>query len=92
MEHISPFIRPPQRKLEATAEILQGSKEEAATAHQRRINQISQHLLIYTDRSGHNGHIGTAIFLPTINVNNGEYIGMDDIHNVYAAELTAILH
>jgi hypothetical protein len=42
------------------------------------------------DGSGHNGHIGAAIYSPTTNVTKGEYIGTNDTHNVYAAELTAI--
>ena len=39
---------------------------------------------------GHNGHIGAAIYSPTTNVTKGKYIGTDDTHNVYAAELIAI--
>ena len=33
---------------------------------------------------------GAAIYSPTTNVTKGEYIGTDDTHNVYAAELIAI--
>ena len=34
--------------------------------------------------------IGAAIYSPTIKVTKGKYIGTDNTHNVYAAELTAI--
>src|SRR6202035_5872415 len=55
-----------------------------------RFQQIpTQDLIIYTDGSGHGGHIDAAIYSSTINVIKGEYIGTDNTHNVYAAELTA---
>ena len=47
-------------------------------------------LIIYIDGSGRNGNIGAAIYSPTIDVTKGEYIGTEETHNVYAAELTAI--
>lgn len=63
-------------------------KDEAVKAHQQRICQIStQDLKIYTEESGHNGHIGAAIFSPTASITKGEYIGKDDTHNVYAAAI-----
>jgi hypothetical protein len=91
MEHITTYIRPPWWKLPATTTISTESKEEAAKAHQQRLRQIlPQDLIIYTDGSDHDGHIGAAIYSPTINSTKGKYIGTDDTHNVYAAELTAI--
>ena len=42
------------------------------------------------DGSGHNRYIGTVIYSPMTNTIKGEYIGTDETHNVYAAELTAI--
>src|SRR5205814_4822777 len=78
--------RPPQKSQRPAT-----CKDEAAKAHQQRLHQIStQDLIIYTDGSGHNGHIGAAIYSPTTTVTKGEYLGTDDTHNVYAAELTAI--
>ena len=91
MEHIAAYIRPPWWMPKATTEISAASKDEAAKAHQQRLHQIStQDLIIYTDGSGHNGHIGAAIYSPTTTVTKGEYLGTDDTHNIYAAELTAI--
>jgi hypothetical protein len=91
MEHITAYIRPPWWKLAVTTAISTSNKEEAAQEHQQRLQQIpAQDLIIYTDGSGHGGQIGAAIYSPTINVTKGEYIGTDNTHNVYAAELTAI--
>ena len=66
-------------------------KEEAAKVHQERLCQIpAQDLIIYTDGSGQNGHIGAAIYSPTCSIIKGKYMGTDDTHIVYAAELMAI--
>ena len=81
----------PWWKISAITEISSDSKEEAANAHLERLRRIStQDLIIYTDGSDHDGHVGAAIHSPTIRINKGKYIGTDNIHNVYAAELTAI--
>ncbi len=91
MEHITAYIRPPWWKLAATTAISTSNKEEAAQEHQQRLQQIpAQDLIIYTDGSGHGGQIGSAIYSPTINVTKGKYIGTDNTHNVYTAELMAI--
>jgi len=91
MEHIATYIRPPWWKLPAVTEISRANKDKAAKAHQQRLLKIpTEDLIIYMDGSSHNGHIGAAIYSPTTNITNGEYIGTDDTHNVYAAELTAI--
>src|SRR5216117_1757163 len=91
MEHIDTYIRPPWWKLPAITSISGLNKDKAAEEHERKLRQIPAHdLIIYTDGSGYGGHIGAAIHSPTINVTKGEYIGIDNTHNVYAAELTAI--
>src|SRR5215471_16118844 len=91
MEHIPTHIRPPHWELKVTTEIKQLSKKEATQAHQQCLRQIPpQDLIIYTDGSGHNGHIGAAIYSPTLKTTKGEYVGTEDSHNVYAAELWAI--
>jgi ribonuclease HI len=91
VEHITPFIRPPWWSTTTTVKISPASKDEAARAHQQQSSEISaQDLIIYTDGSGYNGHVGAAIYSPTIRVTRGEYIGTEDTHNVYAAELTAV--
>jgi ribonuclease HI len=91
MEHIATYIRPPCWELKATTEIKQANKKEAAQAHQQRLKQISpQDLIIYTDGSGHDGHVGAAIYSPTLRTAKGKYVGTDETHNVYAAELMAI--
>ena len=90
MEHIETYIRPPWWKLTATTSISALNKDKAAEEHERKLRQIpAEDLIIYTDGSGHGGHIGAAIYSPTINITKGEYIGTDNTHNVYAAELTA---
>src|SRR5436190_2687750 len=91
IEHIATHIWPPWWELKATTEISPLNKEKAAQAHEQRLRQTSrQDLIIYTDGSGHDGHIGAAIYSPTLKITKGEYIGTEDTHNVYAAELTAI--
>src|SRR5437762_8337774 len=66
MEHIAAYIRPPWWKPTVIIAIPKASKDEAAKAHQQRLRHIpTQDLIIYTDRSGHNGHIGAAIYSPT---------------------------
>ena len=91
MEHITAYIRPPWWKLSAIAKISPDNKEEAAKAHQERLCQIpTQDLIVYTDGSDYDKHIDAAIYSPTIRITKGKYIGTDVIHNVYAAELTAI--
>jgi ribonuclease HI len=91
MEHITAYIRPPWWKPAATITIAPISKEEAAKAHQERLRQIpAQDLIIYTDGSGQNGHIGAAIYSPTCSITKGKYMGTDDTHIVYAAELMGI--
>jgi len=54
--------------------------------HQERLHQIpAQDLIIYTDGSGQNGHIGAAIYSQTCSTTKGKYMGTDDTHIVYAA-------
>ena len=75
----------------ASIEISLLNKDKAAKAHQQQLWQMSsKDLIIYTDRSGHNGHIGAAIYFPTINLIKSQYVGTNNTHNVYRAELTAI--
>jgi len=91
MEHIATHVRPPWWKLKATTEISPLTKKEAAQAHKQRLNQIpTQDLIIYTDGSGHDGHIGAAMYSPTLRNVKCKYMGTEDTHNVYAAELMAI--
>ena len=91
LEHIAAYIRPPWWEPTVITIISKANKDEAAKAHQQRLHRIpKQDLIIYTDGSGHNGNIGAAIYSPTIDVTEGEYIGTEETHNVYAAELTAI--
>ena len=83
MDHITAYVRPPWWTQTATTEISAASKDKAAKIRQQRIRQIpAQDLIIYTDGSGHNGHIGAAIYSPTTGVAKGQYIGTDDTHNV----------
>jgi ribonuclease HI len=91
MEHIAPQVRPPWWELKATTKISSLKKEDEARAHKLRLRQIpTQDLVVYTDGSGHDGHIGAAIYSPTLKSTTGEYIGTEDTHNVYSAELMAI--
>ena len=64
------------------------SKKEVTKTHQERFRQISaQNLIIYTDESDHNGHIGAAIYSSTCLIIKDKYMNTDDIHIIYAAEL-----
>ena len=66
------------------------TKQGKSSAGSRAAQTSRQDLIIYTDGSGHDGHIGAAIYSPILKITKGEYIGTEDTHNVYAAELTAI--
>jgi ribonuclease HI len=91
VERIAPYIRPPWWTSKAKTEISSLSKQEAARAHRQRLRQIPRRdLIIYTDGSGHDGHIGAAIYSPTLQRTENKYIGTENTHNVYAAELMAI--
>ena len=91
METIEAYIRPPWWKPEITTTVTLATKEEAAKIHQQRLRQIPVgDLIIYTDGSGKNGQVGAAIFSPTTATYEGKYMGTEDTHIVYAAELTAI--
>jgi hypothetical protein len=91
MEHIAPQVRPPWWELNATKKLSSLNKEDEARAHMLRLRQIpTQDLVVYTDGSGHNGHIGAEIYSRTLQITKGKYIGTEDTHNVYAAELMAI--
>ena len=91
METIEAYIRPPWWKPEITTTVTLATKEEAAKIHQQRLRQIpAGDLIIYTDGSGKNGQVGAAIFSPTTATYEGKYMGTEDTHIVYAAELTAI--
>ena len=91
METIEAYFRPPWWKPEITTTVTPATKDEAAKVHQQRLRQIpAEDLIIYTDGSGINGHVGAAIFSPTTVSSEGKYMGTEDTHIVYAAELTAI--
>jgi ribonuclease HI len=91
LEHISPYLRPPWWSFPASIEISPLNKDKAAKAHQQRLQQMSsKELVVYTDGSGQNGHLGAAMHSPTISLTKGQYVGTDNTHNVYGAELTAI--
>src|SRR2546423_13201417 len=67
MEHIMAYVRPPWWKLPAITTISPLNKDEAAKAHLQWLSRIpAQDMIIYTDGSGHNGQIGTAIYSPTV--------------------------
>ena len=62
--------------------------EDYVTRTYDRIRQIlTQDLIICIDGLGQNG---AAIYSPPTSIAKGEYIGTDDTHNLYAAELIAI--
>ena len=91
LEYISPYIRPPWWSLTVSIEISPLNKDQTVKAHEQRLQQIARKdLVIYTDGSGHHGHIGAALYSPTINMIHSKYIVTDYTHNVYRAELTAI--
>ncbi|KAI1004839.1 hypothetical protein K3495_g3379 [Podosphaera aphanis] len=69
--------------------IIKGSPELAIQNHNEIIqHQGNDHLIIYTDGSGINGHVAAAAWCATTNWMNSSYIGTEDQSNVYAAEVT----
>ena len=55
-----------------------------------RDNNISNIIYIYTDRSGIENHIDTAVYSSTILIITYDYLGKTDNANVYMTKLTII--
>jgi hypothetical protein len=85
IETIKPHPVPPWWLPPFTIKI-EMDKKSAKTKH-----DATQHtpdtLCIYTDRSGIDGHIGAAAVSPQIARVLRRYLGSDEEHNVYAAEI-----
>ena len=47
-------------------------------------------LYVYTDGSGIDGEVGAAAYSPTTLSIKQQYLGSENQHNIYSAELTAI--
>jgi hypothetical protein len=52
--------------------------------------QLGQALKIYTDSSGFQGHVGSAVVVPALNTCFAAYPGTESISTEYAAELKRI--
>ena len=91
METIRPYPRPPWWTPTITIHI-DPTKELAKKHHDETMPMHNPNttLCIYTDGSGINNHIGAAAYCPTIATTKHQYLGKESMHNVYAAELSAI--
>jgi hypothetical protein len=62
-----------------------------AQAHKRRLKQLTtRDLIIYTNDSGHNGQISAAMYSPSLKIAKKEYISIEEIRNIYVAEIMVI--
>jgi ribonuclease HI len=83
------FIQPPWRQPPTT--IIE-SKEKATESHQEiyQLRNLDRNLLIYTDGSGYQGHIGAAAYSPQIGSVQSLYLGSEEAGTVYAAEMAGM--
>ncbi len=90
LEQTLPFITPPWWNPPCTEIAL--SKQEAKTSQDNIIqaNDPQKQLIIYTDRSGINGKIGAATFIPSQNIAVKAYLGPTHYFSVYSDELQAV--
>ncbi|KAI1001721.1 hypothetical protein K3495_g6475 [Podosphaera aphanis] len=90
LERHTPMIKEPWYHPART--IIKGSPELAIQNHNEIIqHQANDHLIIYTDGSGINGHVAAAAWCATTNWMNLAYIGTEDQSNVYAAEVMGLV-
>jgi hypothetical protein len=83
------FIQLPWRQPPTT--IIE-SKEKAIQKHEEicQMQNIDRNLLIYTDGSGYQGHIGPAAYAPQVESMQWLHLGSEESGTVYAAELAGM--
>ena len=67
---------------------IQGDKKSAKLKH-NTTHYDENTLTIYTDGSGIEGHVGAAAYSPKTSQTRQQYLGSDEEHNIYSAEVTA---
>jgi ribonuclease HI len=87
LETIKPFPVPPWWSPPFTFEI--DVDKESAKARHDATRHDDGTLCIYTDGSGIDGHISASAVCPAISQTRRRYLGPEDEHNVYEAEVTA---
>ena len=88
LETILPYARPPWWTPNFTINV-PGNKEAAKRKHENTIYHDDT-LYVYTDGSGIDGQVGAAAYSPTTLSTKQQYLGSENQHNIYSAELTAI--
>ena len=88
LETILPYARPPWWAPNFTINI-SGSKEAAKLLHENTMCNDDT-LYVYTDGSGIDGQVGAAAYSPTTLSTKQQYLGSENQHNIYSAELTGI--
>jgi ribonuclease HI len=83
------FIQAPWRPPPTT--VIEG-REQAMASHDKiyMTRDIDRNLVIYTDGSGYQGHIGASAYAPQIKSTQRRHLGSDESATVYAAELVGI--
>jgi hypothetical protein len=88
VEQQLPFAVPPW--WEPPGIVIAKDKETAKAAHTSLTATRGHDLRVYTDGSGINGKIGAAAVAPEVQITRTAYLGRDDTHTVYSAELEGI--
>jgi hypothetical protein len=86
MEAIKPYPVPPWWMPPFTIKI--GTTKATAKSSHDGTSHDPNTLLVYTDGSGIDGHIGAAALSPQVAQIRQQYLGADEDHNVYTAEIT----
>ena len=88
LETILPFARPPWWTPKFTINV-SGNKDEAKARHNNAIHNDDT-LYVYTDGSGIDGQVGAAAYCPNTSTTKRQYLGTENQHNIYSAELTGM--
>ncbi|KAJ3552122.1 hypothetical protein NPX13_g11188 [Xylaria arbuscula] len=84
-EIVPPYVTPPWWEGPTTR--IGGDAEQAESEHQRELESGRNSILIYTDGSGIDGHIGAAAVCLMTKQTKRAYMGRDTVSTVYAGEL-----
>ncbi|KAJ3560528.1 hypothetical protein NPX13_g9271 [Xylaria arbuscula] len=87
-EIVPPYVTPPWWEGPTTR--IGEDTEQAESEHQRELESGRNSILIYTDGSGIDGHIGAAAVCPMTKQTKRAYMGRDTVSTVYAGELQGI--
>jgi ribonuclease HI len=94
METILAYVKPPWwDPTNATTNISRLNKDQAKKEHEKSLREHTKSpntTCIYTDGSGLDGNVAAATYSLTTGEKQLQYLGNEQITNVYAAELTGI--